>query len=108
MLFSFWSCYHIFDWVSERSEETSSHTPSEDRKAGFPGEARGYLRVSEYLGREVLRHPEERAKLAEKSKIIFPYGTDFLRSKQIINADRFLKNCRRLLFDKLEFVAPLN
>ena len=33
---------------------------------------------------------QQRAKLAEKSRIVFFYGTDLLRSKQISNPGRFL------------------
>ena len=53
------------------------------------------------IKKQKARH-KERAKLAEKSKIIFPYGTDLLRSKQI-KPQQILKVCWGLLFDKLEF-----
>ena len=43
--------------------------------------------------------------LAEKSRIGLSYGTDLLRSKQIISPDRFLSLPGLVvLFDKLEFI----
>jgi hypothetical protein len=52
------------------------------------------------------RGAEGRAQLAEKLKIIFSYGADLLRGKQIMNPDRFFTVCRGFLFvlAKLEFI----
>ena len=39
--------------------------------------------------KEKKRHSQGRANLVEKLKIIFSYGADLLRGKQIMNPDRF-------------------
>jgi hypothetical protein len=45
------------------------------------------------------RREQRRVKLAEKLKIIFSYGADLLRGKQIMNPDRFFTVCRGHLFN---------
>ena len=50
------------------------------------------------------RHSQGRANLAEKLKIIFSYGADLLRGKQMMNPDRFSKKvCRGVAIYKLFF-----